>query len=103
MPQVLGGHLSAVVEQVLSRQPVDRLFVEGGATAAALVRQLGWERLRVCREWATGVVSMHAERVPPAGRARPLLTMKPGSYAWPDEILALLFVQGQASWTTATP
>jgi D-threonate/D-erythronate kinase len=83
MPQVLSRHLSAVVEQVLDRHPVDRLFVEGGATAAALVRRLGWERLAVCREWATGVVSMEIE-----GQAGPLLTMKPGSYAWPSEILA---------------
>ena len=83
MPQVLSSHLGAVVEQVLSVHPVDRLYVEGGATAAALVRRLGWKRLRVRREWATGVVSMQAE-----GQPRPLLTMKPGSYAWPDEILA---------------
>jgi uncharacterized protein YgbK (DUF1537 family) len=83
MPQVLSRHLGAVTEQVLSVHPVDRLYVEGGATATALVRRLGWKRLRVRREWATGVASVQAE-----GHSRPLLTMKPGSYAWPDEILS---------------
>ena len=82
MPQILGDHLSATVEHVLSKRAVDRLFVEGGATAAALVRRLGWTRFRVCREWATGVVSMRVE-----GRARPTVTIKPGSYAWSDEII----------------
>ena len=83
MPQILSSHLGAVVEQILSRHSVGRLYVEGGATAAALVRQLGWKCLRVRWEWATGVVSMQTK-----GQAHPLLTMKPGSYAWPDEILA---------------
>jgi hypothetical protein len=57
--------------------------VEGGATAAALVRRLGWVRLSVCQEWATGVVSLEIK-----GQAQPLVTMKPGSYAWPEEIVA---------------
>lgn len=83
MPQVLSSYLGGAVEQVLSRRLVDRLFVEGGATAAALVRRLGWVRLGVRQEWATGVVSMEIE-----GQAGPSLTMKPGSYAWPNEIVA---------------
>ena len=82
-PQVLGGYLSGAVEQVLGRVKVDRLFAEGGATAAALVRRIGWTRLRVCREWATGVVSLEV-----VGQAAPMVSMKPGSYAWPDPILA---------------
>jgi uncharacterized protein YgbK (DUF1537 family) len=83
MPQILSSHLGAVVEKVLGKRRVDRLYVEGGATAAALVRRLGWTCLRVRQEWTTGVVSMEIK-----GQAGFLLTMKPGSYAWPDEILA---------------
>jgi len=85
MPQILSSHLSTVVEQVIHRHPVDRLYAEGGATAVALRRRLGWKRLRVRRELATGVVCMQI-----VGQTRPLVTMKPGSYAWPDEVLALL-------------
>lgn len=83
MPHILSGHLSAVVQQALDRHPVDRLYVEGGGTAVALARRMGWQRLRVRRELATGVVCAH---VP--GRQRPLVTIKPGSYAWPDEVTA---------------
>ena len=82
MPQILSGHLSTVVEQVLRRHPVDCLYAEGGATAVALWRRLGWKRLRVRGELATGVVCMQI-----AGQTRPLVTMKPGSYAWPDQVL----------------
>ena len=82
MPQMLSNYLGAAVERVLSMRAVDLLFVEGGATAAALVRRLGWMRFRVCKEWATGVVSMNV-----VGKARPTVTIKPGSYAWSDEII----------------
>jgi uncharacterized protein YgbK (DUF1537 family) len=82
MPERLSRHLSTVVEQVLSQHPVDHLFVEGGATAAAVVRRLGWKTLTVCQEWATGVVSVRMR-----DQTRPLVTMKPGSYVWPDEVL----------------
>jgi uncharacterized protein YgbK (DUF1537 family) len=80
-PQLLSGHLSAAVEMVLRQHTVDRLYVEGGATAVALMRRLGWKRLRVCREWTTGVVSLTID-----GWTGPTVTMKPGSYLWPDEI-----------------
>jgi len=81
LPHVLSSHLGELVEQVIHARPVDHLFAEGGATAVALVRRFGWKRLKVRREWASGVVCMQI-----AGQTRPLLTMKPGSYAWPDEV-----------------
>jgi uncharacterized protein YgbK (DUF1537 family) len=86
LPQILSGHLGEVVERVLNRRPVDHLFAEGGATAIALVRRFGWKRLRVRRELAPGVVCMQVE-----GMSGPLLTMKPGSYAWPDEVMSTQF------------
>jgi uncharacterized protein YgbK (DUF1537 family) len=81
LPQILSSHLGDLVEQVINRRPVDHLFAEGGATVVALVRRFGWKRLRVRRELAPGVVCMQVE-----GMSGPLLTMKPGSYAWPDEV-----------------
>jgi hypothetical protein len=87
MPRLLGEHLSETVARVLEHGAVhggvDRLLVEGGATAVSLVRRMGWTRLRVCYEWATGVVSLRV-----VGQAAPRVSMKPGSYAWPDAVLA---------------
>jgi uncharacterized protein YgbK (DUF1537 family) len=82
MPRVLGGYLSAAVEQVLGLTDVDRVFATGGATAAALVRRMGWTRLRVRREWSTGVVALEVK-----GHDAPLVSMKPGSYDWPEAAL----------------
>ena len=81
LPRRLSGYLGAVVERVLQRWTVAQVFVEGGATAKALVQRMGWKRLLVYRELAPGVVSMQAEGCP-----GPLLTMKPGSYPWPEEV-----------------
>ena len=81
LPQVLGRYLGELVAQVIHSWPLDHLFVEGGGTAAALVQQLGWTRLRVREELLPGVVSMQVD-----GISAPLLTIKPGSYAWPDKM-----------------
>ena len=41
--------------------PVARVFAEGGATAAELVRRMGWPRLTVLRELAPGVATLAVE------------------------------------------
>ena len=74
--------LAALAAGVLQRCAPDRVLVEGGATAARLVEQLGWSRLHVLREWAPGVVELTAEHT-----AKPALIIKPGSYPWPDPLL----------------
>lgn len=82
--QLLTDRLSMTVERILAETSVNHLFVEGGATAAALVKRLDWRQLRVTQELTPGVVCMAIE-----GRSHPLLTIKPGSYYWPIEVLRL--------------
>jgi uncharacterized protein YgbK (DUF1537 family) len=82
VPQALSRYLSEAVADVLGRVRVDRLFAEGGATAVSLVRRMGWACLDVRCEWATGVVTLGVE-----GRDAPLVSMKPGSYLWPEATL----------------
>ena len=77
----LEGLLAEAAERVLRREPVSGLFVEGGATAAALIHRLGWTRLTVLRELAPGVVCLRSD-----GPQAPPLTIKPGSYAWPEAL-----------------
>lgn len=72
-----------VAEQVMRQVAMARVFAEGGATAAELVRRMGWSRLTVLRELAPGVATLAVE-----GGESILLTIKPGTYAWP------------AQWTT---
>ena len=76
----LTAHLAEVAGAVLSRAKPPRVCVEGGATAAAVARRMGWRRFVVAGELAPGVVCL---RVVGGG---PMLTMKPGSYPWPASI-----------------
>jgi hypothetical protein len=57
-----------------------RIGLEGGATAIAFIRRMGWTRFEVIPEGHTGVGTLR----PPGG---PVLCVKPGSYDWPDASL----------------
>jgi uncharacterized protein YgbK (DUF1537 family) len=74
-------HLVQLAEKVLHDANVTFVYAEGGATAAALVQRMGWNRLEVLRELAPGVARLAA------GENRSIfLTIKPGSYDWPQEV-----------------
>ncbi|MCW5981014.1 MAG: hypothetical protein KIT09_23230 [Bryobacteraceae bacterium] len=64
-------------ERVLKEVSISELWVEGGATASALVRRFGWRMLMVDEEIAPGVVALR-----PPGFDAPRLVLKPGSYRW---------------------
>ncbi|MBL9153188.1 MAG: four-carbon acid sugar kinase family protein [Verrucomicrobiales bacterium] len=57
-----------------------RIGLEGGATAIAFIRRLGWTRFEVIPEGHTGVGTLR----PPG---EPVLYVKPGSYPWPEGCL----------------
>ncbi|HRK32558.1 MAG TPA: hypothetical protein PLD59_15955 [Tepidisphaeraceae bacterium] len=61
---------------------VRTLFAEGGSTAARICERLSWKKFAVRREWSPGVVEMTA--VSPEGIT--VFIVKPGSYAWPEEV-----------------
>jgi uncharacterized protein YgbK (DUF1537 family) len=74
----LAGFLVEVAELVVRAARVRLLYVDGGATAALLLRRLGWTRLNVIGELAPGVATLAVEHNPGMW-----LTIKPGSYSWP--------------------
>ncbi|OXU15168.1 four-carbon acid sugar kinase family protein [Sedimentisphaera salicampi] len=74
-----------LVYEVLSDIPRIHLYIEGGATSSAIVRKMGWQQLRVSHQEAGGVVEMRVEESP-----NQILTVKPGSYAWPQKISEIL-------------
>lgn len=76
----LSEHLADIAELVLRRVPVKNIFAEGGATSAELVRRMNWPRLEIRREWAPGVATLAV-----ADGVSQWLTIKPGSYAWPEQ------------------
>jgi D-threonate/D-erythronate kinase len=76
----LSDHLVQIAELVLRRVEVGHVYAEGGNTAAELVKRMGWARLSVQSEPAPGVATLAIE-----GNSSQLLTVKPGTYAWPEE------------------
>ncbi len=80
-PARLTGQLAETVGRILRDATVERLLLEGGATAAAVVHAQGWTRLIAGTEAAPGVGVLR-----PFDLDRPWLFIKPGSYAWPREI-----------------
>ncbi|HEX4342701.1 MAG TPA: four-carbon acid sugar kinase family protein [Verrucomicrobiae bacterium] len=73
--------LARLAASVLKEVDVKRIHVEGGATSAQLVRQMGWPRMTVSRELAPGVVMLAVD----AAHER-FLIIKPGSYVWPEMV-----------------
>lgn len=57
------------------------LLIAGGATAATVLRALGWTRLKVVRVWSPGVVELQ-----PVADPGLTVTLKPGSYPWSASI-----------------
>lgn len=76
----LSAVMSAAVQQVLARIAVRDFYIEGGATASAIVRRLGWKQFCISGRFAAGVVQMQV------AEKEWYLTVKPGSYPWPERI-----------------
>ena len=80
-PAMLTDRLAQAVGLTLDQTAVARLFLEGGATAAAVVAELGLQRFHAQTSPGSGVGALQ-----PVDREGPLFLIKPGSYAWPDSV-----------------
>ena len=80
-PAMLTGRLSQAVEFILEQRMAARVFLEGGATAASVIGQLGFERFRAQISPGPGVGALQ-----PVGQDGPLFLIKPGSYPWPETV-----------------
>jgi len=80
-PATLADRLAQAVELTLERCATARVFLEGGATAAAVVGQLGLLRFRAHPSPGPGVGALR-----PVGQESPLFLVKPGSYPWPESV-----------------
>jgi uncharacterized protein YgbK (DUF1537 family) len=60
---------------------VEEFYIEGGATAAAILERLNWRRFFALDELAPGVIRMGVQENPAVH-----VTVKPGSYVWPEQI-----------------
>jgi uncharacterized protein YgbK (DUF1537 family) len=80
-PVTLTADLARAVVALLKETPVDAVYLEGGATSAAVIAALGWTRLRAEHPAESGIGILR-----PIAPAAPLLVIKPGSYPWPASL-----------------
>jgi uncharacterized protein YgbK (DUF1537 family) len=89
-PAKLTATLADAVANVLREGTVSTICIEGGATAAALLRAMGWTRLTALP--SPGLPGVSTLR-PVSGDA-PTIVVKPGSYVWPDRLWDALTGEG---------
>lgn len=73
----LGEMINTLIKQIA----IDELFVEGGATSYAILKEMQADRLTPVQDLARGVTRMELLKYKPLK-----MTVKPGSYKWPDAI-----------------
>ena len=81
----LSNHLKDSIAELISllmiESELQELVIEGGATASAILKKLEITRLIPVHQYTHGVIRMKVENKPNIN-----ITMKPGSYAWPEEV-----------------
>ncbi|MFL1011640.1 four-carbon acid sugar kinase family protein [Flavisericum labens] len=80
--KVLKNRLSLVLQQLLTEINFKELFIEGGATAYDILKKLNWNAFTPKETLAEGVVRM-AYNLDKSKH----ITLKPGSYKWPERLL----------------
>lgn len=73
--------MAKAIKQIIERENVKELFIEGGSTSAAVLEELGIKKLEPVNELSRGVVRMRTGDL--------FITVKPGSYQLPHEIIEL--------------
>lgn len=74
--------------QVFEGIKVNELFIEGGSTAHSILKNLGLKEFEPLDELAPGVIRMR-----PQNFSDLYITVKPGSYNWPEQLLDLLLIK----------
>ena len=70
-----------VLHLVMEEIEINELIIEGGATAYSIIKKLGYKKFFPVQELGPGVIRMKVE-----GNNNLFLTLKPGSYQWPNSI-----------------
>lgn len=83
---VLRSYTARITKKVLQQATICELFIEGGATAWAVLQQAEFSTLQPVREMAPGVIRMRVHN-----KKGLYLTIKPGSYHWPEPILRFIY------------
>lgn len=81
LPRQMAAIMADIVYEVYQKNPVQEIIIEGGATAATIIRKLQLSAFKPLQQFAQGVIRMQCLQKPNL-----FITMKPGSYDWPHSI-----------------
>lgn len=81
-PETVRREIGLLVEKVFQIIPVEELYIEGGATAAQIIKNLKVSQLKPVKELSYGIIQMQVDGYPNLS-----LITKPGSYKWPNSII----------------
>ena len=84
-PLKLRTRIAECCQEINNRVLVKEWLIEGGSTAASVLRKLGIHNLYPLQELAAGVIRMQTDNSEASH-----FTLKPGSYDWPDSIVSLI-------------
>ncbi|MEJ6981408.1 four-carbon acid sugar kinase family protein [Pedobacter sp. P351] len=74
--------MAQLVKKVFNKVNIKELIIEGGSTASAILKSLEIETLKPVNEYATGVIRSKVN-----SEENLYVTLKPGSYSWPNQVL----------------
>jgi len=80
---VLKERMDRVVSKLFQKCQINELIIGGGATAYSILDALKFNSLLPVKELAPGTLKMQVLQQPDL-----FLTLKPGSYPWPEKLLA---------------
>ncbi|MGV3509182.1 MAG: four-carbon acid sugar kinase family protein [Sphingobacteriaceae bacterium] len=78
----LRKQMGVIVKKVFSKVQIQELIIEGGSTASSVLKSLNIESFQPLTQYATGVI-----RSKVVGKDNLFITLKPGSYNWPNQVL----------------
>ena len=86
-PTLLRAIMAKAVRQIMERETIAELFIEGGSTAAAIFEELNIKNLTPVNELQRGTLRMKAGSLH--------ITVKPGSYELPLQLKNLFSMRSQ--------
>lgn len=81
----LREEMARLVNDVLQQVDIDELLIDGGATVYSIMERVGFAKFFPTQELSPGVIRMRVQ-----SRDNLFVTIKPGSYLWPELVLNLL-------------
>ena len=87
----LRTRMAKAVKEIVTREKIKEIFIEGGSTAASILQELNIKNLKPTDELSRGVVRMKFSSPSSEGLGEVdlFITVKPGSYELPEQIKRL--------------